>query len=43
MRESVFEPLATAEAVLTHDERELGSLLLDIGGGTSEFAFYNAG
>jgi cell division protein FtsA len=41
--EAVFEPLATAEAVLTHDERELGSLLLDIGGGTSEFALYNEG
>ena len=38
--EMVFEPLATAEAVLTHDERELGSLLIDIGGGTTEFAFF---
>ena len=34
----VFEPLATAEAVLTHDERELGVLLLDIGVGTTEYA-----
>ena len=41
--EAVFEPLATAEAVLTHDERELGALLLDIGGGTTEFAFYGDG
>jgi cell division protein FtsA len=41
--EAVFEPLATAEAVLTHDERELGSLLLDVGGGTTEFAFYSEG
>ncbi len=33
--EMVFEPLATAEAVLTHDERELGALLIDIGAGTT--------
>ncbi len=36
--ELVFEPLATAEAVLTVDERELGVLLLDIGAGTSEYS-----
>ncbi len=41
--ETVFEPLATAEAVLTRDERELGVLLLDVGGGTTEFAFYDDG
>jgi cell division protein FtsA len=41
--ETVFEPLATAEAVLTHDERELGALLLDIGGGTTELAYYDDG
>jgi cell division protein FtsA len=34
----VFEPLATAEAVLTPDERELGVLLVDIGAGTTEYA-----
>ena len=33
--EMVFEPLATAEAVLTPDERELGALLIDIGAGTT--------
>lgn len=36
--ELVFEPLATAEAVLTPDERELGVLLIDIGCGTTEYA-----
>ncbi|MEE8137521.1 MAG: cell division protein FtsA [Thermoanaerobaculia bacterium] len=41
--EMVFEPLATAEAVLTHDERELGVLLLDIGAGTSEYAVFAEG
>ncbi len=41
--EMVFEPLATAEAVLTHDERELGALVLDIGDGTSEYALFSEG
>ncbi|MCY3927100.1 MAG: cell division protein FtsA [Acidobacteria bacterium] len=39
--EVVFEPLATAEAVLLPDERELGVLLLEIGSGTCGFAFYH--
>ena len=38
--EMVFEPLATAEAVMTHDERELGSLLVDVGSGTTEYALF---
>ncbi len=41
--EMVFEPLATAEAALTHDERELGVLLLDIGSGTTEYAYFSEG
>lgn len=41
--ELVFEPLATAETVLSHDERELGALLLDVGGGTTEYAYYAEG
>ncbi len=41
--EMVFEPLATAEAVLTHDEKELGALLLDIGSGSTEYALYQDG
>lgn len=41
--ELVFEPLATAEAVLTHDERELGALLIDVGCGTTEYAHYSDG
>ncbi len=36
--ELVFEPLATARAILTEDERELGVLLIDIGAGTAEYA-----
>ena len=39
----VFKPLATAEAVLTHDERELGVLLVDIGVGTTEYALFRDG
>ncbi len=41
--EVVLEPLASAEAVLTHDERELGAVLVDIGGGTSDIAIYSEG
>jgi cell division protein FtsA len=41
--EMIFEPLATAEAVLTHDERELGSLLVDMGSGTTEYAYFYDG
>jgi len=39
----VFSPLATAESVLTDDEKELGSIVLDIGAGTSKIAVYNEG
>ncbi|HVS03151.1 MAG TPA: cell division protein FtsA [Thermoanaerobaculia bacterium] len=41
--ELVFEALATAEAVLTHDERELGVLLVDIGTGTTGYAWFEDG
>ncbi len=34
--EIVLEPLASATAVLSADERELGALVLDIGGGTTD-------
>ncbi|MEZ5313216.1 MAG: cell division protein FtsA [Thermoanaerobaculia bacterium] len=41
--EMVFEPLATAEATLTPDERDLGALVLDIGSGTSGYALFAEG
>lgn len=41
--EIVLEPIASAEAVLTHDERELGVVLVDIGGGTSDIAIFSQG
>lgn len=34
----VLEPIATAEAVTTGDERDMGVILIDIGGGTSDVA-----
>jgi len=36
----VLEPIASAEAVLTPEERELGVALIDIGGGTSDLAVF---
>ena len=41
--DTVLEPLASSEACLTQDERELGACLLDIGGGTTEFIAYTGG
>lgn len=39
----VLEPLASAEAVLTRDEKELGVALIDIGGGTTDVAIFAKG
>jgi cell division protein FtsA len=41
--DTVLEPLASADACLTQDERELGCCLLDIGGGTTELIVYGGG
>jgi len=41
--ETVLEQLAAADAVLTPDERELGVALVDIGGGTTDFAIFERG
>ena len=41
--EICLEPIASAEAVLTQDEKELGVLLVDIGGGTSDIAIFKEG
>ena len=38
--ELVLQPLASAEAVLHEDERELGVALIDIGGGTTDIAIF---
>ncbi|HEY1405388.1 MAG TPA: cell division protein FtsA [Spirochaetota bacterium] len=39
----VFSPLASAEAVLTKDEKELGVALVDIGGGKTDIIIYSEG
>ena len=39
----VLEPLASAEAVLSDDEKEAGVVLVDIGGGTSDIAVFVGG
>jgi cell division protein FtsA len=39
----VLEQLASCNAVLTDDEKELGVLLCDIGGGTTDIAIYTDG
>jgi cell division protein FtsA len=38
--EMVLQPLASAEAVMTQEERELGGVLVDIGGGTTDVAVF---
>ncbi len=37
----VLESLASGEAVLTNEEKELGAALLDLGGGTSDLAIFS--
>jgi cell division protein FtsA len=39
----VLEQLASSEAVLSSDEKELGVALVDIGGGTSDIAIFSEG
>ncbi len=39
----ILESLATAEAVLSQEEKELGVALVDIGGGTSDLALFRSG
>ncbi|HAT51035.1 MAG: cell division protein FtsA [Magnetococcales bacterium] len=39
----ILEQLASAETVLTSDEKELGVCLLDIGGGTTDIAIFSEG
>jgi len=38
--EVVLEPLASGEAVLTQDERDMGVVIADVGGGTTDIAIY---
>ncbi|MGA9530923.1 MAG: cell division protein FtsA [Candidatus Babeliales bacterium] len=43
VKDIIVEQLASAEAVLTEDEKELGVAIIDIGGGTSDLAIYQRG
>ena len=43
VEEVVLNHIATAQSVLTHDERELGVGQIDIGAGTTEVAIYERG
>ncbi|GAB4465568.1 MAG: cell division protein FtsA [Armatimonadaceae bacterium] len=43
VEELVLEPIATGEAVVMDAEKDLGVLLVDIGGGTSDIAIFRRG
>ncbi len=40
LRDLILEPVASARAVLTEDEMELGVAMIDIGGGTTDLLIY---
>jgi len=39
----ILEPLASSEAILTEDEKQIGVILADIGGGTTDIAVFKEG
>jgi len=41
--ELILEPIASADAVLSEEEKEAGVVLVDIGGGTSDIAIFHEG
>ena len=43
VRDLVLQPLASAMAVLTEDEKDLGVAMVDIGGGTTDIAVFTQG
>ena len=43
VQDIVLQPLASGESVLTEDEKELGVMLIDIGGGTTDIAIFSKG
>lgn len=43
INEIIFNPLASSNIVLSDSEKELGALLIDIGGGTTELAIFFEG
>jgi cell division protein FtsA len=43
VKDTILEPLASAEAVLSEEEKEAGVVLVDIGGGTTDIAIFHEG
>lgn len=43
VQDIVLEPLASSEAVISTEEKELGILLIDLGGGTTDAALFRDG
>jgi cell division protein FtsA len=43
VKDIVLQQLASGESVLSEDERELGVMLIDIGGGTTDIAIFSKG
>src|SRR4249920_595449 len=43
VKDLMLQPLASADAVLLDDERDLGVCLVDIGGGTTDIAVFTDG
>jgi cell division protein FtsA len=39
----IFEPIASSEAVLSEDEKQIGVILADIGGGTTDISVFKEG
>jgi cell division protein FtsA len=43
VQDMILQPLASAEAILTQDEKDLGVALVDMGGGTTDIAIFTSG
>lgn len=43
VKDIVLEPIASSEAVLSPEEKELGVAMVDIGGGTTDLTIFHAG
>ncbi len=43
VQDLILQPLASSLAVLTDDEKELGVVLVDVGGGTTDIAIFTGG
>jgi cell division protein FtsA len=41
LKELILEPMASARAVLTEDEKDLGVVMVDMGGGTTDMMIYH--